>query len=114
MAEVFGLMAVKADNTADIMWGGLDGTDTGAAVEAPRFPEKTLMVTGTFGSTASILTMQGSNDENNWYTLTDDFGTDLTFTAADVKSIRQNPRFIRPSLSSTAATSCVNVHIVGV
>ena len=114
MAEVKGLMAVKSDKTADILWGGLDGTDTGEAVEARAFPEKTLMVTGTFGSTTSTLTMQGSNDENNWFTLTDDFGNDLSMTSADMKNIRQNPTWIRPSLSSTAATSCVNVHIAAV
>lgn len=118
MAVVKGLMAVSADNTGEILWGGLSDGDVGEAVNALRFPAKTIEVSGTFSTSCSV-TMQGSAqsaDDGDWYTLTDDFGNDLSLTAADVKNIRQNPKFIRPSVSSAAGstTSCLTVHIAAV
>ena len=112
MAEVKGLIGIKGDNTGDLLWGGLDGGDEGEPMEAVRWPEKAVQVMGTFGSGASM-SIKGSNMEDGDYEiLTDDFGNDLTFTGADMKAIRQNPRYIKPVAVTASGVCCINVSIV--
>jgi hypothetical protein len=85
----------------EIKWEGLTGGDTGNAVEIFGFADNTVTVTGTFDS--NTLTMQGSNDGTNWFTLKDHVGSDVAFTAAGGAVIAEAPKFIRPSLDAGAS-----------
>jgi hypothetical protein len=85
-----------------ILWEAMDGGDTGAPFELLDFNDNTVTVTGTFDS--NTLTMQGSNDGTNWFTLTDNLGLAVTFTAAGGRYIAEAPRYIRPSLGSGASS----------
>lgn len=83
-----------------ITYTGFGASDTGIAFEYSKHPTKTVHVIGTFGGTVTI---QGSNDPRGltdpgsavWTTLTADGTNALTFTAAGMKTIHENPRFIR-------------------
>ena len=91
-------------NTIVQSWSALNATDTtGAAASYPQFNDKTVTVNGTFDT--GTLTMQGSNDGTNWFTLTDPAGNNVAFTAAGGKAIVENPLYIRPVLSGAGADS---------
>lgn len=75
-------------------WANLSAGEAGEKVLCGA-RAKSVQVTGTFNS--NTLTMQGSNDGINWYTLKDINGNDVTFTAAGLKSIATPCLFIRPS-----------------
>jgi hypothetical protein len=47
-------------DSAIVTWSGLDGDDSGKAVDLSRWPDKTAQVLGTFGG--ATLTLYGSND----------------------------------------------------
>lgn len=95
MATITCVNTVVASNVRQSFWETITATNsTGELAEFPDFPEKTVQVTGTFGGT---LTMQGSNDGTNFFTLTDVLGNNVAFTAAGAKKIHETPRYVRPS-----------------
>lgn len=87
---------------AKVLWETMDGGDVGRAFDLQEYNDNTVTVTGTFDS--NTLTMQGSNDGTNWFTLTDNVGLDVALTAAGGALIAEAPRYIRPSLSSGASS----------
>lgn len=99
-----------------VNWVITTGGDTGAKspLGFANYPDKTVHVTGTFGS----VTLRGSNKplpsdatSGDWFDLTDAQGNVLTFTAADGAVIAQNPRWISPI---TTGGSDYLIAIVGV
>lgn len=81
-----------------VIWTGLLNTDTGSPVSLTDFPDRTIQLTGTFG-TGGEVTFQGSNDGTNWNTLTDPQGNALTKTAASLEVVTETPRYVRPSVT---------------
>ena len=47
-------------DVVEVVWSGLDGDDSGQAVDLSEFPDKTIQVTGTFDSATT--TLYWSND----------------------------------------------------
>lgn len=93
-----------------IGWSGLLNGDTGAAVELVDYADKTFTVTGTFGSGGSI-TLQGSNNNSDWFAMTDAQVTAVTKTAAGMELIVENPRYIRPIVTAGDGTTNLVVQI---
>ena len=89
-----------AGKRGTILWETVTCGDTGEEFELLDFNDNTVTVTGTFNS--QTLTMQGSNDNTNWFTLTDNNGLSIAFTAAGGKLIAEAPRYIRPSFSGSS------------
>jgi len=87
-----------------VTWPALANGDTGEACDVVALPDKTVQVVGTFGTGGSI-TMQGSNDGTNWATLTDPLGNDITFTATGLKTLLENPLYIRPIVTAGDGTT---------
>jgi hypothetical protein len=88
--------------------------DTGQKVGFSMYPDKTLQVTGTFGSA----TLRGSNLDlpsdvtaADWGTLSDPQGVDLTFTAGSVAVIAENTLWVSPI---TTGGSGYVISVVGV
>ncbi len=65
------------------------------------FPEKSVHVEGV--TTGDTVVIEGSNDETNYETLTDRQGGDMSFISDGIKEIEENPRQIRPRVSSGPA-----------
>ncbi len=86
--------------TGQVLWETVTCGDTGASQEMAKFNDNTVTVTGTFNS--ETLTMQGSNDDTNWFTLTDNNGIPIALTAAGGRLISEAPRYIRPSFSGSS------------
>lgn len=100
---------VNWNSTITALWT-LANADTGNAAIMNRFADRTVAVTGTFGG--ATVTVEGSNDKVNWFTLNDNAGAALTFTAAGMKLILENPVYVRAKTAGGAGTA-VSVIIAG-
>lgn len=76
--------------------------DTTTPLRLPNFSDKTVHCFGTFSG--ATVTIQGSNDGTNWATLHKVDLTDLTFSAAGIAQVLENPVYIRASAASGTAT----------
>lgn len=93
-------------------WEALAAGETGVAASIGHWPTKSVQIAGTFGG--GTVAIHGSNDGINYAVLQDALGTDLTaLAAADIFSIDQNTRFIRPIITGGAGTD-LDITIIGV
>lgn len=108
--------AIKIPNTFTFsnvrQW---EGIATGGSIESFE-PDRreaviaTVQFSGTFAG-GTVVTMQASNDDVNFFTLKDRItGSNISVTAAGLFEISTVARFIRPSISSGTADS-VNVFV---
>lgn len=111
-------MAVKSatyelrdDSVVVITWSGLGNGDTGAPATIGRYEGKTVQVTGTFGSGGNV-DIEGSNDNSNWGTLTDESGNTSAFTDETPKFIQQSPLYMRPNVSAGDSNTDLTVTLV--
>lgn len=95
-----------------VKWLTLTTTNTdGQGFGGADFQDRTVQITGTFGSGGSIR-MEGSNDGGTtWAILTDPLGTNLVFTAAGMKQITELPALIRPLVTAGDGTTSLNVYL---
>lgn len=111
MATVQGAMTPDEGRTATCIWTPVTENDTGAPAFMPHYPDKSVQVAGTFGGGTFII--EGSNDGTNYAALHDPQGTAISFTAAGIKMIAENSRFVRPR-ATAGTSSSVTVSITGV
>ena len=100
------------DGVVVFTWETLTDGDTGSPVLAARFADKTVHSDGNYSGTA-VITMQGSNNNVAWFTLTDHADTDVTMGADTVGAvIAQNPLWIRPSVGAGDGSTDIDVYLV--
>ena len=87
-----------------VTWTGLLNGDDGSSWEGPDCADRSVAVTGTFGTGGSI-TIQGSNDGTNWFALTDPQGNAITKTAAALEQITEITKFVRPIVTAGDGTT---------
>lgn len=80
-----------------IKWENLKNTDEGNIEQVIQFDKLSVQVFGIFGESSSII-LEGSNDRENFYTLTDSSGSSLYFTKAGLKSVNETVVCIRPKV----------------
>lgn len=90
-------------------WTPLTSTNTdGAPIRSTQWADRYFTATGTWGG--ATLSIEGSNDGTNWFTLSNAAGgTAATFTANGGKSIIEIPQFIRPNLSTAGTGASITV-----
>jgi hypothetical protein len=100
-----------APSVIQAQWAALAGGETGDVWECPMFGDKTATLSGTFGT--STVTLQGSNDGTNWFTVNDflDVAAFNAATAAAMKTLGNNPRYLRPVVAAGTGTG-LNMTIV--
>lgn len=91
-----------------VAWAGLDSDDSGDPFEAPDAADRSVQITGTFGSGGTIV-IQGSNDGTNYVTLTDPQGNAISKTSAGIEQIEEITRYIRPLVSAGDGTTSLAV-----
>jgi hypothetical protein len=91
-------------------WTLLDLDDSGIPIECVDYVDRTVIITGTFG-VAGSLTMQGSNDNTNWFPLTDMQANAITKTAAGMEMIVEAPVYIRPLVTAGDGTTSLTVKL---
>lgn len=91
-------------------WTGLDSDDSGSPIECVDYTDRTVAITGTFGSGGSV-TLQGSNDGTTWFALTDPQGNAITKTAAAMELVIEAPVYIRPLVTAGDGTTSLTVKL---
>lgn len=80
------------NNAATVTWA-LGGGTTGFVADLAGYPDKTIVVGGTFGG--ATVTVTGSNDGVTFVPLNNLAGSAISFTTAGVDVIREATRFVR-------------------
>ncbi len=98
-----------------VFWETLQNGDTGTPFDSghgcPAFSDKSVQVTGTFGSGGSI-NMEGSNDDSNWEILDDPVGDALTYGAKGMSQILELTKAIRPAVTAGDGTTDIDVTMI--
>ena len=98
-------------NLTRVAWLAVPNGNDGAPIDIGDLSDRTIQITGTFG-TGGSLSIEGSNDGGTtWATLTDPLGNNLTFTAAGMKAITELPQKIRPRVTAGDGTTSLNAHL---
>lgn len=92
-------------------WASLTEADTAAAINNPRFNDKTIQVVGTFGG--GTIDIEGSVifASPTFAVLTDPQGSAASFTGAGIKTVLQNVYWLRPNVSAGTGVS-VDVYLL--
>jgi hypothetical protein len=80
--------------------------DTSAPIQCPDFADKTVTFTGTFGAGGSV-TLQGSNDGTNYFTLKDPSSTAITKTSAGISAVLEHPLYVRAQVTAGDGTTAL-------
>jgi hypothetical protein len=110
MADALATSAIAANDGSAylVTWTPLNSTDTeGVRIEAVQYGERTVQVTGTFGT--GTLVIQGSNDGTNWATLKDIHGTAISTGAAGIFGVAEIVRYIRPAVTGANGTTDLDI-----
>lgn len=95
-----------------ITWETLTTTNNqGIPLSIPKFIDKTVTFTGTFGAGGTVR-LQGSNDGTNWYELSDVRGGAISRTNAGIDVLQENPWQIRPFLANGDGTTDIDVIVI--
>jgi hypothetical protein len=93
-----------------LSWVGLAASgDVGDTQLYPEFADRSVQVTGNFGTGGAII-LEGSNNGSDWGTLRDPLGDALLFTSADIRSVLEATRYVRPKQSAGSGSS-LNVYL---
>ena len=110
----------------EVRWSGLDGDDSGKAVDLSQYPDKTVQVDGTFDS--GIATLYWSNDTTkvktdraagtlfgsktaNWVIAQDSLGNNIAKSAAGGDVMLESGHWYMPVVASGAGSCSLNVTI---
>lgn len=93
------------------LWAALVSSENGIAATINRWADRTVTVSGTFDT--GTCTIQGSNDQVNWFTCTDFLGNPMVFTAAGMMTFGSNPYYTRPSNNAGAGAMNLRVEMSG-
>lgn len=84
------------------------GTDVGSPIEMPGSADRSIQVSGTFGTGGTVL-IEGSNDGTNYVTLNDPQGNALSVTTAKIEQLLELTRYIRPRISAGDGSTSLTV-----
>lgn len=102
-------------NIARVVWTGLANGDTGDPVKMGDWADRTVQITGTFGTGGSI-NLEGSCDKETesptYFILTDPQGSAITKTAAAAEVFEESPLIIRPNVTAGDGTTSLTVKMV--
>jgi hypothetical protein len=94
-----------------VTWSTLLNGDSGTPLDQSQYTDKSVQVSGTFGSGGSIRLL-GSNDGINWNVLTDPQGNNLVVTASAIKYVAEATRWIKPEVTAGDGTTNLKVSIL--
>ena len=92
------------------VWALTTADPTGDSVSFPGARDRAVHAYGTWGG--ATMAIQGSMDGTNWFTLHDESGVALTFTADGGHAIQENTLHLRAALTAVGVGATVNVKIL--
>lgn len=90
-----------------VAWSGLVQDDVGSALPMAQYSDKSVQVTGTFGG--ATVTIEGSNDNINFFTLVDPHGNNLSFSTSRLEAILEMTLWVRPKVTGGDGTTDLTV-----
>ena len=106
MAIIAAVRTEGEGRTLRITWSGLAGGDSGEPVSIPGASDKTVQISGTFGT--STVSIQGSLDVSDagvYNNLTDPQGNAIAgIAAAAIESITENTTWVKPVVAAGTGT----------
>ncbi len=99
-----------------VTWGPMANGDVGDPVQLPEFADKSVHVTGTFGTGGSVA-IEGDNEKApgtaaNFVALHDPSGTTIAITAAACKAVLENTVSVRPHVTAGDGTTALTVRML--
>ena len=94
-----------------ITWAALANGDQGAPAEYTHYADRSVQVSGTFG-TGGVVVLEGSLDGTNYETLADPQGNALSFTASKIEAVTEATRYIRPRVTAGDGSTSINVSVL--
>jgi len=94
-----------------ITWASMANGDIGQAYTRPPWSDRSLQVTGTFGSGGNCRIL-GSNDGTNFATLTDPQGNTLDITSAKIEQVSEATAEIKPQITAGDGTTSLTVTMI--
>ena len=113
MATTNGAVAISPDDDGSIVilsWAAVPNGNDGTPAEYSEYTIKSVQVNGTFGVAGSV-SLEGSNDGVNWFTLTRPGATALTFTAAGLATVVEATKYIKPLVTAGDGTTALTVTV---
>lgn len=98
---------IKAWKTS---WLGLKAGDTAKALGLIGFADRSISITGVFSGCA--VTLKGSNDGTNYFTLHDHFGTPISLVAPGLVGVSEITETIRPEIAGGDGATLVDVNLI--
>lgn len=99
-----------------VEWSAIANAGDGTPINVADYDDISFQAYGTFGAGGSI-SLEGSNDltaPTNFYILTARGGTAAaTMTAAGLKSINENPLWIKPAVTAGDGTTAIDCIVFG-
>ena len=97
---------------AVIQWGPMKNGDVGAAYPwLFDYADRSVQVTGTFGS-GGVVNIEGSNDMENFYTLSSPNGNSLSVVSASLNAIVEMSLGFRPRVTAGDLTTSLTVTMI--
>ena len=82
-----------------VTWAGLANSgDVGQPIQRPDLIDRSFQVSGTF--TSNSVVCEGSNDGQNWFTLTNVAGGSVSFGGAGIMQVVEATAYVRPHLTA--------------
>lgn len=101
---------LTAGEVALVAWSMAQG-DTAVPFALAVYADRTIQVDGVFGG-ASV-SIRGSNDDVNYYTLTDPQGNALSFSAGGLETIMELPYYVKPVIFGGDGTTALIINLCG-
>ena len=112
MATIAPQLVSVRDRRKVWLWETAAGGDTCTEI-SPNGSEPLAANIHAFGTFGGTLTMQGSNDGTNWFTLKDTQGNDCTATSEAVFEVSTAAAYLRPSPGSGISDIDVTICLRG-
>jgi hypothetical protein len=104
MAEIRPTISYRNDDAIAVQWANITEADTCVAYEGfHEYSDRSVQVQGAFGG-ASV-SIQGSNDAENYHTLNDPFGSLLSFSTGGLRQVLEYVRRVQPAISGGSGAS---------
>jgi len=103
----------EASGVIMVRWTNLLNGDDGQPFPCPHYSDKSVQVTGTFGTGGTIIA-EGSNilDSPTYATLRDPLGNNISLTSAGIKQVMENSYWIRPRVTAGDGTTNLTVTVI--
>jgi hypothetical protein len=95
---------LRVENCHITTWSGLLNGDDGESYQVLNFNDLCIQFTGTAGVGLAI-SLEGSNDNTNWFILNDLQGSPITKSAAGLEQVAEGPLWVRPRITGGDGTT---------